>query len=276
MSFPQLDHPVSAPLPRTITTSGQWIEDTGPDSYRAPPTAAAPDLRPAAALLDAASRMHNSNSPHTVLHIIAIEALSLLTADGVVVLAYDRNGPTLVLDLPSTGTGTGTGTGTDADGVTPMTRCLRLREAHLLQPGHIADLDHHRPHHLQPLNGDDLLESTRWRSLLVADLDDLHVHRPTRLLWYARTPNAFTTNADLALLFARHAGLALQAAAQHHHLERAVDSRTTTGQATGILMHRYRLTAEQAFETLKRYSQERNMKLRDVAETIVHTGEAPT
>ncbi|MCZ2830332.1 ANTAR domain-containing protein [Modestobacter sp. VKM Ac-2986] len=44
--------------------------------------------------------------------------------------------------------------------------------------------------------------------------------------------------------------------------------------AMGILMERYGLTAEQAFDGLRDLSQRRNVKLREVAEQLVFTGEA--
>jgi AmiR/NasT family two-component response regulator len=44
-----------------------------------------------------------------------------------------------------------------------------------------------------------------------------------------------------------------------------VDSRTIIGQATGILMARRHLTAEQAFEVLRQTSQNRNIKLARLA-----------
>jgi AmiR/NasT family two-component response regulator len=47
------------------------------------------------------------------------------------------------------------------------------------------------------------------------------------------------------------------------------------GQAQGILMERERVTAEQAFDILRRASQHLNEKLRDVAQNLVETGESP-
>ncbi|MCF6506874.1 ANTAR domain-containing protein [Blastococcus sp. MG754426] len=44
--------------------------------------------------------------------------------------------------------------------------------------------------------------------------------------------------------------------------------------AMGILMERHRMTQAQAFDHLRDLSQRRNVKLRDVAEQIIYTGEA--
>ncbi len=100
---------------------------------------------------------------------------------------------------------------------------------------------------------------------------------------YARLPGAFNaTERAQGLLFAAHAGIALgvahgQAADRNRtdHLQKAMDSRETIGQAQGILMERERITAEQAFALLRRSSQHLNVRLRDVAQELVDTGLLP-
>jgi GAF domain-containing protein len=57
------------------------------------------------------------------------------------------------------------------------------------------------------------------------------------------------------------------------HLRAALESRAVIDQAKGILMERFKMTADQAFQILARHSMERNVKLRDVATQFVHTGE---
>jgi GAF domain-containing protein len=59
------------------------------------------------------------------------------------------------------------------------------------------------------------------------------------------------------------------------HLAAALDSRAVIDQAKGILMERYKLTADQAFQALARVSMASNQKVRDVAEQFVHTGHLP-
>ncbi len=49
-------------------------------------------------------------------------------------------------------------------------------------------------------------------------------------------------------------------------------SRLVIGQAEGVLMERYKMTAEQAFGLLGRLSQNSNRKLVVVAEELVATG----
>ncbi|MDG4832808.1 GAF and ANTAR domain-containing protein [Solwaraspora sp. WMMD1047] len=91
---------------------------------------------------------------------------------------------------------------------------------------------------------------------------------------YAPAPHAFDDGSEhVGLLFAAHAAVALANAEQHEQLTEAVRTRDLIGQAKGILMERYKLTGEQAFALLVRGSQQTNVKLRDLAEHLVHSGE---
>jgi GAF domain-containing protein len=85
---------------------------------------------------------------------------------------------------------------------------------------------------------------------------------------------------SLATRFAHHAvvpvsNMYLYASAVERagHLETALDSRAVIDQAKGILMERFKLTPDQAFQALTRVSMETNTKVRDVAERFVRTGE---
>jgi AmiR/NasT family two-component response regulator len=76
--------------------------------------------------------------------------------------------------------------------------------------------------------------------------------------------------------------LALGERRQHNHdaateaqLRQALAMRDVIGQAQGILMERDRISARQAFDVLRRASQHLNIKLRDVAQALVDTGEDP-
>jgi glycine cleavage system aminomethyltransferase T len=51
-----------------------------------------------------------------------------------------------------------------------------------------------------------------------------------------------------------------------------METRDLIGQAKGILMERYKLTGEQAFELLVQASQTTHSKLREVADELVHSG----
>jgi AmiR/NasT family two-component response regulator len=57
------------------------------------------------------------------------------------------------------------------------------------------------------------------------------------------------------------------------HLRQAVESRAVIGQATGILMARRGLTADEAFEVLSRTSQDRNIKLDRLAAVLTEAPE---
>lgn len=78
-------------------------------------------------------------------------------------------------------------------------------------------------------------------------------------------------SADTARLFATHAAIILGHAQQEDQLNQALVSRKAIGQAIGILMERYRIDADRAFQFLVRASSSSNVKLRDVAEEIVTT-----
>jgi GAF domain-containing protein len=56
------------------------------------------------------------------------------------------------------------------------------------------------------------------------------------------------------------------------NMRRAMLSRSVIEQAKGILMERYKITAEQAFTLLTHASQRHNVKLREVAEELATTG----
>lgn len=58
-------------------------------------------------------------------------------------------------------------------------------------------------------------------------------------------------------------------------LRQAVEGHKVIGQATGIMMERHRLTAAVAFELLRVASQNRNIKLREIAERVIATGQEP-
>ncbi len=106
---------------------------------------------------------------------------------------------------------------------------------------------------------------------------------PGALNLYARYPHAFgVIDRGRGMLLATMAGMAFSAARTHEaeerraaNLQAALATREMIGQAQGILMERERVTPEQAFDILRRASQHLNLKLRDVAQNLVDTGERP-
>jgi ANTAR domain-containing protein/GAF domain-containing protein len=85
---------------------------------------------------------------------------------------------------------------------------------------------------------------------------------------------------DIAFVLSAHASTALSATMastaadlESAQLRQALSSRDVIGQAKGILMERFKLTADQAFQALARVSMDTNKKVREVAEKFVRTGE---
>ena len=83
---------------------------------------------------------------------------------------------------------------------------------------------------------------------------------------YSRTPGTFDESArTLAGLFGVQSAMLLYGVDQRAHLSQALDTRDVIGQAKGILMERFDVDDDQAFQMLVRSSQDTNMKLTAVA-----------
>jgi GAF domain-containing protein len=94
-------------------------------------------------------------------------------------------------------------------------------------------------------------------------------------LYAAQSHQYSDDDIENAQVVAAHASVGLARSRSEQNLWRAVDARHVVGQAQGILMERFSLGSEQAFSVLKRYSQEHNIKIRDVAVHLLSTGEMP-
>ena len=93
---------------------------------------------------------------------------------------------------------------------------------------------------------------------------------------YACSPRWFDPDALAAAeVFGRHASIALSSAKQEESLWQAIDARTLIGRAQGILMERFALDDQGAFEVLRRYSQNTNTRLNKVARILVHSRTLP-
>jgi GAF domain-containing protein len=93
---------------------------------------------------------------------------------------------------------------------------------------------------------------------------------------YDSRPHHFSAeDLQVAHVLARHAAVAMSKVQESDHLWKAIDARKLIGQAQGILMERYDLDDERAFEVLRRYSQNANFKLRDLAQMVVDTRQLP-
>ena len=101
---------------------------------------------------------------------------------------------------------------------------------------------------------------------------------------YASQPLTFTdARVHLGRLFAEQAALAVTNAEAYwrtyeltQNLTLALENRDRIGQAKGILATRLGITADAAFEQLRRASQHLNITLRDVADHVARTGQLPT
>ncbi|GAA2288952.1 transcription antitermination regulator [Streptomyces ruber] len=90
---------------------------------------------------------------------------------------------------------------------------------------------------------------------------------------YSRARGAFGEASETAgWMLASHAAVAFSSARTDAQMREALATRHTIGEAMGILMGRHGLTEEQAFDVLRTYSQEKNVKLRQVAERVCSTG----
>jgi hypothetical protein len=87
---------------------------------------------------------------------------------------------------------------------------------------------------------------------------------------YSHRPRAFTTGGLVVTRrVAKHAGITLRQIDRALNLEEALETRALIGQAQGILMERYHLTSEQAMSFLRRTSQQTQIKVRDLADSVV-------
>ena len=90
---------------------------------------------------------------------------------------------------------------------------------------------------------------------------------------YSTTSDSIDPDArGIADLFAAHAAIALGRANELETLNQALHSRKVIGQAIGILMERYQMSEDRAFDFLVRASSHGNIKLREVAQELVDKG----
>lgn len=93
---------------------------------------------------------------------------------------------------------------------------------------------------------------------------------------FCRKAHAFgPRHLDVGELFAGHASVALRSAREEQNLHQAIDARHLVGVAQGILMERYNLDLQSAFDVMKRHSQQGNVKLHRVAEHVIEHRELP-
>ncbi len=87
---------------------------------------------------------------------------------------------------------------------------------------------------------------------------------------FSSKPHAFSTDSEhIGELLATHAAVALVGSRTEAQLEDAMTTRDVIGTAKGILAERHHVTTERAFRLLVKASQNSNIKLADVARSLV-------
>jgi GAF domain-containing protein len=131
---------------------------------------------------------------------------------------------------------------------------------------HVADLETDVRF---PLYRRDALEQTPIRSVMAFQMF-IAGETMGALNVYAEQPHAFDqASRDIGMIFAAHSSVAWNSARRDGQFKRALASRDTIGQAKGMIMERYGVDAVQAFEVLRKLSQDSNVPLVRVAEELV-------
>lgn len=119
-----------------------------------------------------------------------------------------------------------------------------------------------------PLYCDAALARTPVRSVLSFKLFG-DGKRMAALNFYSQAPGAFDTESiELGLIFATQTTLAWNALTREQQFRSAIANRDIIGQAKGILMERFKIDAIAAFELLRKFSQQSNTKLFDIADRL--------
>jgi hypothetical protein len=131
---------------------------------------------------------------------------------------------------------------------------------------HVPDLETEQRF---PLYAQDVIAQTPIRTIMAFQL---FVAGETMgaLNVYAETPNTFGQETrDIGLVFASYSSVAWNAARRDEQFKKALASRDAIGQAKGMIMERYGVDAIQAFDLLRRLSQDSNVPLIQVATDLV-------
>lgn len=94
---------------------------------------------------------------------------------------------------------------------------------------------------------------------------------------YSTRPGSFgDEDVSQGRTIAAMAAVVLARSINDEQLTRALETRTVIGQAIGMVMERYDLDADRAFDVLRRLSSQENIKLRDLAAELVATRDIPS
>jgi len=177
---------------------------------------------------------------------------------------------------------------TDRDEAERIARALKgLQSATgwqgLRSAGRLVVVDVHTDTRWPELSARARAEGLRFRSAVGYALEIKALEAGTRLigalLLYDERPGYFTDElTELGGLLATHAAVALDgahAADQAENLALALATNRVISMAMGVLMAQHRITADDAFDLLRRTSQHTHRKLHDIAEDVVLTGDLP-
>lgn len=138
-----------------------------------------------------------------------------------------------------------------------------------------------------PIRVDSLAGERRWPRFVPRALEEgvvssysvpLKVNDQTvgALNLYSRTMSFHQADESIVAMFVSQAAVAVANTQTYQRmrdmidqLNEALSSRDVIGQAKGILMARERCSAEEAFDILRSTSQARNLKLRDIAQSVI-------
>src|SRR6476659_11357810 len=138
---------------------------------------------------------------------------------------------------------------------------------------HVADLE---TDDRFPLYRRDALEKTPIRSVMAFQLF-IAGETMGALNVYAETANAFGPGTRaIGLVFAAHSSVAWNAARRDEQFKKALSSRDVIGQAKGMLMERYGVNAIQAFDLLRKLSQDSNTPLIQIAADLIEKQQSST
>lgn len=138
-----------------------------------------------------------------------------------------------------------------------------------------------------PVRSDSLAKDARWPrwgpeaarlglgSVLSAEMRGRGA-RIGALNLYSDHESAFTReDAELAGILAAQGAAVMAVMNSEAGLRDAMETRAIIGQAQGMLMERFDIDARRAFSVLSRFSQDSNIRLRDIAEHLVRSHSMP-
>lgn len=157
-----------------------------------------------------------------------------------------------------------------------------IQERHRDGPCLSAAWEHHSVYignlvdeHRWPKYRDDAVTQTPIRSVLSFEVF-VDPKMLAALNFYADRPHAFGEESrETGLIFATNVALAWTMMRRDQDFRSALASRDLIGQAKGMLVERFAIDALQAFELLRRLSQESNTKLVEVARQLVEAERRP-